>query len=238
MEGEIFFINKLTGNKFKKGRLSGPQKKVVMNNKKQDKKSKDKKDKKEKDKMDMKEKDEKDMKEKDKKDMKQGATDSVNTSAATAATSSASTTTTLEAEAESSNVGNNRPKVDQGLLSDGDDEDNSDLEMTNEVTDDDSAVKKDDTDTALDTSVNNDSNEEADSFSVEYVTSILEDKIPKVKVLQCWPQFKICFIQLVSISTRYYLHFNPRLISTMYVYLLLQGSGTQLPGALNNLNVP
>ena len=230
VEGEIFFINKLTGNKFKKGRLSGPQKKVVMNNKKQDKKSKDKKDKKEKDKMDM--------KEKDKKDMKQGATDSVNTSAATAATSSASTTTTLEAEAESSNVGNNRPKVDQGLLSDGDDEDNSDLEMTNEVTDDDSAVKKDDTDTALDTSVNDDSNDEADSFSVEYVTSILEDKIPKVKVLQCWPQFKICFIQLVSISTRYYLHFNPRLISTMYVYLLLQGSGTQLPGALNNLNVP
>ena len=222
VEGEIFFINKLTGNKFKKGRLSGPQKKVVMNNKKQDKKSKDKKDK----------------KEKDKKDMKQGATDSVNTSAATASTSLASTTTTLVAEAESSNVGNNRPKVDQGLLSDGDDEDNSDLEMTNEVTDDDSAVKKDDIDTVIDTSVTDDSNEEADSFSVEYVTSILEDKIPKVKVLQCWPQFKICFIQLVSISTRYYLHFNPRLISTMYVYLLLQGSGTQLPGALNNLNVP
>ena len=232
MEGEIFFINKLTGNKFKKGRLSGPQKKVVMNNKKQDKKSKDKKDKK--DKKDMKE-----MKEKDKKDMKQGATDSVNTSSVTAATSSASTTTTLEAGEESSNVGNNRPKVDQGLLSDGDDEDNSDLEMTNEVTDDDSAVKKDDTDTAPDTSVNDDdSNDEADSFSVEYVTSILEDKIPEVKVLQCWPQFKICFIQLVSISTRYYLHFNPRLISTMYVYLLMQGSGTQLPGALNNLNVP
>ena len=231
VEGEIFFINKLTGNKFKKGRLSGPQKKVVMNNKKQDKKSKDKKDKK--DKKDMKE-----MKEKDKKDMKQSATDSVNTSAATASTSSASTTTTLEAEAESSNVGNNRPKVDQGLLSDGEDEDNSDLEMTNEVTDNNSAVKKDDTDTAVDNSVHDDSNDEADSFSVEYVTSILEDKIPKVKVLQCWPQFKICFIQLVSISTRYYLHFNPRLISTMYVYLLLQGSGTQLPGALNNLNVP
>ena len=187
MEGEIFFINKLTGNKFKKGRLSGPQKKVVMNNKKQDKKSKDKKDMKE-------------MKEKDKKDMKQGATDSVNTSSVTASTSSASTTTTLEAEAESSNVGNNRPKVDQGLLSDGDDEDNSDLEMTNDVTDDDSAVKKDDTDTAPDTSVNDDSNDKADSFSVEYVTSILEDKIPEVKVLQCWPQFKICFIQLVSIT--------------------------------------
>ena len=194
VEGEIFFINKLTGNKFKKGRLSGPQKKVVMNNKKQDKKSKDKKDKK--DKKDMKE-----MKEKDKKDMKQSATDSVNTSAATASTSSASTTTTLEAEAESSNVGNNRPKVDQGLLSDGEDEDNSDLEMTNEVTNDDSAAKEDDMDTALDTSVHDDSNDEADSFSVEYVTSILEDKIPKVKVLQCWPQFKICFIQLVSIST-------------------------------------
>ena len=230
MEGEIFFINKLTGNKFKKGRLSGPQKKVVMNNKKQDKKSKDKKDMKnkkdmkdmkemkEKDDKDMKEQDKRDMKEKNKKDMKQGATDSVNTSAATASTSLASTTTTLEAEAESSNVGNNRPKVDQGLLSDGDDEDNSDLEMTNEVTDDDSAVKKDDTDTVIDTSVHDDSNDEADSFSVEYVTSILEDKIPKVKVLQCWPQFKICFIQLVSISTRYYLHFNPRLISTMYVY--------------------
>ena len=119
------------------------------------------------------------------------------------------------------------------MLSDGDDEDNSDLEMTNEVT-----VKEDVRDTAVDTSVHDDSNDEADSFSVEYVTSILEDKIPKVKVLQCWPQFKICFIQLVSISTRYYLHFNPRLISTMYLYLLLQGSGTQLPGALNNLNVP
>ena len=82
-------------------------------------------------------KDKKDMKEKDKKDMKQGATDSVNTSSVTASTSSA-TTTTPEAGEESSNVGNNRPKVDQGLLSDGDDEDNSDLEMTNEVTDDDS----------------------------------------------------------------------------------------------------
>ena len=231
MEGEIFFINKLTGNKFKKGRLSGPQKKVVMNNKKQDKKNKDKKDMKEKDKKDkkdmkendtkdmkekdkkdMKEKVKKDMKEKDKKDIKQGATDSANTSAATASTSSASTTTTSRAEAESSNVGNNRPKVDQGLLSDGDDEDNSDLEMTNEVTDTNS-VKEEDENTALDTSVNDDSNDEADSFSVEYVTSILEDNIPKVKVLQCWPQFKICFIQLVSITTGDYQHF---------IYLLLQ----------------
>ena len=210
VEGEIFFINKLTGNKFKKGRLSGPQKKVVMNNKKQDKKSKDKKDMKnkkdmkdmkemkEKDDKDMKEQDKRDMKEKNKKDMKQGATDSASIASTT---SSSASTTTLKAEAESSNVGNNRPKVDQGLLSDGDDEDNSDLEMTNEVKDDDSDVKKDDTDTALDTSVHDDSNDEADSFSVEYVTSILEDKIPKVKVLQCWPQFKICFIQLVSIST-------------------------------------
>ena len=216
MEGEIFFINKLTGNKFKKGRLSGPQKKVVMNNKKQDKKNKDKKDMKEKDKKDkkdMKENDTKDMKEKDKKDMKQVATDSANTSAATASTSSASTTTTSKAEAESSNVGNNRPKVDQGLLSDGDGEDNSDLEMTNEVTDNNSAVKEEDANTALDTSVNDDSNDEADSFSVEYVTSILEDNIPKVKVLQCWPQFKICFIQLVSITTGDYQHF---------IYLLLQ----------------
>lgn len=216
MEGEIFFINKLTGNKFKKGRLSGPQKKVVMNNKKQDKKNKDKKDMKEKDKKDkkdMKENDTKDMKEKDKKDMKQVATDSANTSAATASTSSASTTTTSKAEAESSNVGNNRPKVDQGLLSDGDDDDdNSDLEMTNEVTDTNS-VKEEDENTALDTSVNDDSNDEADSFSVEYVTSILEDNIPKVKVLQCWPQFKICFIQLVSITTGDYQHF---------IYLLLQ----------------
>ena len=216
MEGEIFFINKLTGNKFKKGRLSGPQKKVVMNNKKQDKKNKDKKDMKEKDKKDkkdMKENDTKDMKEKDKKDMKQVATDSANTSAATASTSSASTTTTSRAEAESSNVGNNRPKVDQGLLSDGDDDDdNSDLEMTNEVTDTNS-VKEEDENTALDTSVNDDSNDEADSFSVEYVTSILEDNIPKVKVLQCWPQFKICFIQLVSITTGDYQHF---------IYLLLQ----------------
>ena len=215
MEGEIFFINKLTGNKFKKGRLSGPQKKVVMNNKKQDKKNKDKKDMKEKDKKDkkdMKENDTKDMKEKDKKDMKQVATDSANTSAATASTSSASTTTTSRAEAESSNVGNNRPKVDQGLLSDSDDEDNSDLEMTNEVTDTNS-VKEEDENTALDTSVNDDSNDEADSFSVEYVTSILEDNIPKVKVLQCWPQFKICFIQLVSITTGDYQHF---------IYLLLQ----------------
>ena len=216
MEGEIFFINKLTGNKFKKGRLSGPQKKVVMNNKKQDKKNKDKKDMKEKDKKDkkdMKDNDTKDMKEKDKKDMKQVATDSANTSAATASTSSASTTTTSKAEAESSNVGNNRPKVDQGLLSDGDDDDdNSDLEMTNEVTDTNS-VKEEDENTALDTSVNDDSNDEADSFSVEYVTSILEDNIPKVKVLQCWPQFKICFIQLVSITTGDYQHF---------IYLLLQ----------------
>ena len=215
VEGEIFFINKLTGNKFKKGRLSGPQKKVVMNNKKQDKKNKDKKDMKEKDKKDkkdMKENDTKDMKEKDKKDMKQVATDSANTSAATASTSSASTTTTSKAEAESSNVGNNRPKVDQGLLSDGYDEDNSDLEMTNEVTDTNS-VKEEDENTALDTSVNDDSNDEADSFSVEYVTSILEDNIPKVKVLQCWPQFKICFIQLVSITTGDYQHF---------IYLLLQ----------------
>ena len=216
MEGEIFFINKLTGNKFKKGRLSGPQKKVVMNNKKQDKKNKDKKDMKEKDKKDkkdMKENDTKDMKEKDKKDMKQVATDSANTSAATTSTSSASTTTTSKAEAESSNVGNNRPKVDQGLLSDGDDDDdNSDLEMTNEVTDTNS-VKEEDENTALDTSVNDDSNDEADSFSVEYVTSILEDNIPKVKVLQCWPQFKICFIQLVSITTGDYQHF---------IYLLLQ----------------
>ena len=212
----MFFINKLTGNKFKKGRLSGPQKKVVMNNKKQDKKNKDKKDMKEKDKKDkkdMKDNDTKDMKEKDKKDMKQVATDSANTSAATASTSSASTTTTSKAEAESSNVGNSRPKVDQGLLSDGDDEDNSDLEMTNEVTDNNSAVKEDDANTALDTSVNDDSNDEADSFSVEYVTSILEDNIPKVKVLQCWPQFKICFIQLVSITTGDYQHF---------IYLLLQ----------------
>ena len=216
VEGEIFFINKLTGNKFKKGRLSGPQKKVVMNNKKQDKKNKDKKDMKEKDKKDkkdMKENDTKDMKEKDKKDMKQVATDSANTSAATASTSSASTTTTSKAEAESSNVGNNRPKVDQGLLSDSDDDDdNSDLEMTNEVTDTNS-VKEEDENTALDTSVNDDSNDEADSFSVEYVTSILEDNIPKVKVLQCWPQFKICFIQLVSITTGDYQHF---------IYLLLQ----------------
>ena len=216
VEGEIFFINKLTGNKFKKGRLSGPQKKVVMNNKKQDKKNKDKKDMKEKDKKDkkdMKENDTKDMKEKDKKDMKQVATDSANTSAATASTSSASTTTTSRAEAESSNVGNNRPKVDQGLLSDSDDDDdNSDLEMTNEVTDTNS-VKEEDENTALDTSVNDDSNDEADSFSVEYVTSILEDNIPKVKVLQCWPQFKICFIQLVSITTGDYQHF---------IYLLLQ----------------
>ena len=191
VEGEIFFINKLTGNKFKKGRLSGPQKKVVMNNKKQDKKSKNKKD----------TKDTKDTKEKDKKDMKQSATNSVNTSSVTASTTSSSaSTTTLKAEAESSNVGNNRPKVDQGLLSDGEDEDNSDLEMTNEVTDNNSAAKEDNTDTVIDTSVHDDSNDEADSFSVEYVTSILEDKIPKVKVLQCWPQFKICFIQLVSIS--------------------------------------
>merc|ERR1719410_2885606 len=75
VEGEIFFINKLTGNKFKMGRLAGPQKKVVMNNKKQDKKSKDKKDMKDmkdkKDKKDMKEKDDKDMKEQDKRDMKE-----------------------------------------------------------------------------------------------------------------------------------------------------------------------
>ena len=176
-----------------------------MNNKKQDKKNKDKKD--------MKENDTKDMKGKDKKDMKQVATDSANTSAATTSTSSASTTTTSKAEAESSNVGNNRPKVDQGLLSDGDDDDdNSDLEMTNEVTDTNS-VKEEDENTALDTSVNDDSNDEADSFSVEYVTSILEDNIPKVKVLQCWPQFKICFIQLVSITTGDYQHF---------IYLLLQ----------------
>ena len=235
VEGEIFFINKLTGNKFKKGRLSGPQKKVLMNNKKQDKKNKDKKDMK-----DMKENDKRDMKEKDKKDMKQGATDSANTSAATASTSSASTTTTSKAEAESSNVGNNRPKVDQGLLSDSDDEDNSDLEMTNEVTDNNSAVKEEDANTALDTSVNDDSNDEADSFSVEYVTSILEDKIPKVKVLQCWPQFKICFIQLVSITT-YLLGIIYILFiycCSTFMYLLLQGSGTQLPGALTNLNVP
>ena len=37
-------------------------------------------------------------------------------------------------------------------------------------------------------------------FSVEYVNTVLEDKVPNLKVLQCWNEFNICFIQIVSRS--------------------------------------
>ena len=35
-------------------------------------------------------------------------------------------------------------------------------------------------------------------FSLEYVNTVLEDKVPNLKVLQCWSKFNICFIQIVS----------------------------------------
>jgi len=35
-----------------------------------------------------------------------------------------------------------------------------------------------------------------DEFSLEYVNTVLEEKVPNLKVLQCWPRFNICFIQI------------------------------------------
>ena len=38
-------------------------------------------------------------------------------------------------------------------------------------------------------------------FSLEYVKTVLEDRedrVPNLKVLQCWSEFNICFIQIVS----------------------------------------
>ena len=40
--------------------------------------------------------------------------------------------------------------------------------------------------------------EEAE-FSLEYVNTVLEDKVPNLKVLQCWSRFNLCFIQIVSV---------------------------------------
>merc|ERR1739845_152204 len=37
---------------------------------------------------------------------------------------------------------------------------------------------------------------EDDEFSLEYVNTVLEDKVPHLKVLQCWSRFNICFIQI------------------------------------------
>merc|ERR1711862_726466 len=39
------------------------------------------------------------------------------------------------------------------------------------------------------------------SFTVEYVNTVLEESVPNVKVLQCWSQFNICFIQIGPHST-------------------------------------
>lgn len=33
-------------------------------------------------------------------------------------------------------------------------------------------------------------------FTVEYVNTVLENSVPNVKVLQCWSEFNLCFIQL------------------------------------------
>jgi len=38
-------------------------------------------------------------------------------------------------------------------------------------------------------------------FSLEYVNTVLEDKVPNLKVLQCWSQFNICFIQIGEADT-------------------------------------
>ena len=37
-----------------------------------------------------------------------------------------------------------------------------------------------------------------EEFSLEYVNTVLEDKVPNLKVLQCWSRFNLCFIQIVS----------------------------------------
>merc|ERR1739845_302326 len=37
---------------------------------------------------------------------------------------------------------------------------------------------------------------EDDEFSLEYVNTVLEDKVPNLKVLQCWSRFNLCFIQI------------------------------------------
>ena len=39
-----------------------------------------------------------------------------------------------------------------------------------------------------------------DEFSLEYVNTVLEEKVPNLKVLQCWSRFNICFIQIVSVT--------------------------------------
>jgi len=53
-----------------------------------------------------------------------------------------------------------------------------------------------DSDNEIDDNEVNANNLVDDGVSVEYVNTVLENSIPNVKVLQCWSQFNICFIQV------------------------------------------
>ena len=159
IDGQIFYINKLTGNKFKKGRLSKPTKKVI----------------------------------KDKKKGRETTTTS-EPSTTTSSTTTSTTTTTTTTTASTTIRSIRRSSTTSLPLK-------SDFDYQDENNFDDNEFHLSDVNKGV---------------SVDYVNTVLEGYIPNVKVtlkkskdekqdyvknlqvLQCWSQFSICFIQVVS----------------------------------------
>lgn len=168
IDGQIFYINKLTGNKFKKGRLSKPTKKVNKNKKKE---------------------------KSTKSTSAPPATTTTSTTTSTTTTTVATTTTTMSTSSTTtgSTTRSRRRSTTTTMPLASEDYPSipavasatKDLDLNipdgfNEI--DDNEVHADN---LVDVGVN-----------VDYVNTVLENSIPNVKVLQCWSQFNICFIQV------------------------------------------
>jgi len=138
VEGEIFFINKITGLTFQKGRLSGANKttQTISTTTKNNYKAR-------------------------------STTTTTTTSTTTSTTTTTAPTTTTTTTTTTTSVTTSASSEELRPV----------------------AVMEEDTPTSPLVSKENE-------FSLEYVNSLLEDKIPNLKVLQCWSRFNLCFIQI------------------------------------------
>lgn len=176
VDGDIFYINKLTGNKFKKGRLSGSKNK--------DKKTVE-------------------------EETEKTTEGTPSTASSTSAPKTTTTSTTVPTTTRKRNIRRSTTTLATSEKPSTTTPTTSTTSTTTTTTASPTTTKKE-----LDVGSNKIFNEfetvedvldnavdnvvDAPEFTVEYVNTVLEDSVPNVKVLQCWSQFNICFIQVVS----------------------------------------